>query len=137
MTHFIFYSLSDSWCWLSTKPRTEKSPRWTGFSLPSTLVLRVLVERRPKFRQGCLQSYSETESVVKYSRSVSSFFPVNMGVRHGCVLAPLFFNTCMDWILGKVVNQSHCGASVGKIKITELLETRVMALKEAKLKDFR
>ena len=93
--------------------------------------------------------YSWTESAVKCRVGVSSFFPVYTGVKQGCVLAPSLLNTCMDWILGRVVNQSHCGASVGKIKITdfnftddaviftELLETRVMALKEAKLKDFR
>ena len=27
----------------------------------------------------------------------------------------------MDWVLGRVVNQSHCGASVGKNKITDLV----------------
>ena len=27
----------------------------------------------------------------------------------------------MDWVLGKVVDQSHCGASVGNAKITDLV----------------
>ena len=27
----------------------------------------------------------------------------------------------MDWVLGRVVNQSHCGASVGNTKITDLI----------------
>ena len=31
------------------------------------------------------------------------------------------FNTCMDWILGRVVDQSHGGASVGNTKITGLV----------------
>ena len=47
----------------------------------------------------------------------------------------------MDWVLGTVVDQSHCGASVGNTKITdlvfvddavifaELLEVLVVALK--------
>ncbi len=30
----------------------------------------------------------------------------------GCVPAPSLFNICMDWVLGKVTGQSHCGASV-------------------------
>ena len=72
---------------------------------------------------------------------MSSFFPVNTGVRQSCVLAPSLFNTCMDWVLGRVVEQSHCGASVGNTKITDLvfaddtaifaesLEVLVMALK--------
>ena len=39
----------------------------------------------------------------------------------GCVLAPSLFNTCMDWVLGRVVDHSHCGASVGNTKITDLV----------------
>ena len=71
---------------------------------------------------------------------MSSFFPVNTGVRQGCVLAPSLFNTCMDWVPNRVVKESHCGASIGKIEITdfvfaddaaiftESLEVLVMAL---------
>ncbi|KAG0716932.1 Retrovirus-related Pol polyprotein from type-1 retrotransposable element R2 [Chionoecetes opilio] len=65
--------------------------------------------------------YSVIESAVKCGGGVSSFFPVNTGVRQGCVLAPSLFNTCMDWVLGKVVDQSDCGASLGNIKITDLV----------------
>ena len=52
---------------------------------------------------------------------MSSFFPVNTGLRQGCVLAPSLFNTCMDWVLGRVIEQSHCGASVGNTEITDLV----------------
>ena len=64
------------------------------------------------------------------------------------MLAPSLFNTCMDWVLGRVVEESHCGASVGNTKITDLvfaddtpifaesLEVLVMAL-EALHKDLR
>ncbi|KAG0729032.1 tRNA (uracil(54)-C(5))-methyltransferase [Chionoecetes opilio] len=58
---------------------------------------------------------------VKCGGGVSGFFPVNTGVRQGCVLAPSLFNACMDWVLGKVVDQSDCGASVGNTKITDLV----------------
>ena len=37
------------------------------------------------------------------------------------MLAPSLFNTCMDWVLGRVVEQSHCGASVGNTEITDLV----------------
>ena len=38
------------------------------------------------------------------------------------LVAPSLFNTCMDWVLlGRVVEQSHCGASVGNTKITRLV----------------
>ena len=52
---------------------------------------------------------------------MSSFSPVSTGVRQGCVLAPSLFNTCMDWVLGRVVEQSYCGASIGNTKITDLV----------------
>ena len=52
---------------------------------------------------------------------MSGFFPVNTGVRQGCVLAPSLFNTCIDWVLGRVVEQSHSGASVGNTQITDLV----------------
>ena len=39
--------------------------------------------------------YSGTVSAC--GGGVSRFFPVNIGVRQGCVLAPSLFNTCMDW----------------------------------------
>ena len=60
-------------------------------------------------------------SVVKCGEGVSSFFPVNMGVRQGCVLALSLLNTCMDWVLGRVVERSHCGASVGNTEIADLV----------------
>ena len=64
--------------------------------------------------------YAGTESAVKYGGGVSSFFPVNSGVRQGCVLAPSLFNTCMDWVLGRAVDRSRCGADIGNTKITDL-----------------
>ena len=52
---------------------------------------------------------------------MSSFFPVQAGVRQGCILAPSLFNTCMVWVLNRVVSQTQCGASVGNTKITDLV----------------
>ena len=50
-----------------------------------------------------------------------SFFPVNIGVRQGCVLAPSLFNTCIDWVQDRVVEQIHCEGSVGNTEITDLV----------------
>lgn len=51
--------------------------------------------------------YCESESVVKCEGSISSFFPMNMGVRKGCILDPSLFITCIDWVLGKAGEQNH------------------------------
>ena len=64
--------------------------------------------------------HTGTTSAVKCGGSPSDFFPVNSGVRQGCVLAPSLFNTCMDWVLGKVADRSLCGASVGNTKVSDL-----------------
>ena len=37
------------------------------------------------------------------------------------MLAPSLFNTCMDWVIGRVEEQTHCGASDGNTKITDLV----------------
>ena len=63
---------------------------------------------------------SKTVSLVKCGWGISSFFPVNTGVRQLCVLAPPLFNTCLGWILGRVVDQSHCRASVSNTEIMDL-----------------
>ncbi len=65
--------------------------------------------------------YSGTESAVKCGAGISSSIPVTSGVRQGCVLAPSHFNTCIYWVLGKVADQSHCGASVGNTKVNDLV----------------
>ena len=63
--------------------------------------------------------YTGTVNAVKCGGVVSSIFPVNTGVRQGCVFAPSLFNTCM--VLGRVVEQSHCGASVSNTEIRDLV----------------
>ncbi|KAG2470440.1 FGD5 protein, partial [Polypterus senegalus] len=42
------------------------------------------------------------------------FSPVDSGVCQRCVFAPTLFGACMDWVLGKAVGSSSCGASVGE-----------------------
>ena len=65
--------------------------------------------------------YSGTVSAVKCGGGVSNFFPGNAGVRQGCVFASSLFITCINWVLGRAVDQSHCGASVSKSEITDLI----------------
>lgn len=60
--------------------------------------------------------YSVSESAVTCGGGTSSSFLMNTGVRHGCVLMPLLFKTCIDWALGSTVGQSHYGASIGNAR---------------------
>ena len=64
--------------------------------------------------------YSGTESAVKCGAATSDFFPVQTGVRQGCVLAPSLFSACMDWIMERVVGASGCGVSFGEARVTDL-----------------
>ena len=48
-------------------------------------------------------------------------YPASFLRIQGCVLAPSLFNTSMDLVLGRVVNQSHCGAPVSNTKNTDLV----------------
>ena len=99
---------------------------------------------------GLLTSlYSETESAVKCRGGHVQLLSCVIRVRQGCILAPLLFNTCMDWVLGRIMDQSHCGASVDNTKITdfvfadnavifaESLEVLVMALEALHEDNFR
>lgn len=45
---------------------------------------------------------------------MSSFF------RQVCALVLTIFNSCMDWIMGKVVIQKQCRETLGNIKVTDL-----------------
>lgn len=50
-----------------------------------------------------------------------SVFSVNSGVRQWCVLSPSFLNACINWVLGKFVDQGRCGTSVSNVKVTDLV----------------
>ncbi|XP_069993131.1 uncharacterized protein [Penaeus vannamei] len=102
--------------------------------------LRVIVECCRESGRGLLAANIDLKKAFDTcGGALSSFFPVSSGVRQGCVLAPTHFNTYMDWILGRATVQSHCGATLGNIKVTDLdfandailsesLETLVVAL---------
>ena len=55
-----------------------------------------------------------------HTDTIPDLFPVVTGVYEGCTLAPTLFSTCMDWILGRRVERSSCGAVLGNVKISDL-----------------
>ena len=74
----------------------------------------------PKLIDLMSELYSGTESAVRCVGTISDLFPVVTGVREGCALGPTLFSTCMDWILGRMLERSSCGASFGNVKIPDL-----------------
>lgn len=44
-----------------------------------------------------------------------------MGVRQECVPVSSFFNTSVDWILSRALEQRHCEASNGSSRVTGLV----------------
>lgn len=61
-------------------------------------------------------------------------FIVDAGVREGCVSGPSHFIASMDWVLGRVVDQS-CGASVGISRVTDLVLTNAGVILAAESDD--
>ncbi|XP_069977687.1 uncharacterized protein [Penaeus vannamei] len=135
--------------------------RWECSSHRSITLLSipVIVERRREFRHGLLSAYIDhkkafdivhreslreklrlrgisirytgIESAVECGEGLMSFFPVSLGMRLCCVLAPTLFNTFMDWILGRAAVQSHCRIALASIKVTDLDFADVAILPES------
>ena len=74
----------------------------------------------PKLIDLLSELYSGTESAVRCGGTISDLYPVVTGVRLGCILAHTLFSTCMDWILGRILEGSSCDASFGNVKISDL-----------------
>ena len=49
-----------------------------------------------------------------------SFFPVESGVRHGCVIAPSMFSVFMDWLMGRIVGSGVKRAMFVQKRFTDL-----------------
>ena len=64
--------------------------------------------------------FSGTESAVRCDGTISDYFPVNTGVRQGCVLALTLFNTCIDLVVGRMSEKLGCVLSFGTIRMTEI-----------------
>lgn len=47
--------------------------------------------------------YTENKAYIRIDVAISGSFQVRKGVKQGCVLLPLLFNVCREWILKKVM----------------------------------
>ena len=86
--------------------------------------------------------YVDSRACVRVGNAVSERFPVNVGLRQGCVLSPWLFNVYMDGVVGEV-NVRMLGkglellrANDGRFEINQLLfadDTALVADSKAKL----
>ena len=51
--------------------------------------------------------------------TTSDYFPVNIGVRQGCVLASTLFNTCTAHVLERMSEKLGCRRSFRTVRITD------------------
>ena len=74
----------------------------------------------PKLVNPISGLYSGTESAVRCDGTISYYLIFNTAVRQGCVLAPTFFNSCMDHVPGRMSEKSGFGLLVGTVQIIDL-----------------
>ena len=70
--------------------------------------------------------YEETSCCIKIDNDKSDFFPVNQGVRQGCILSPLLFNLFIDDLCNDL--QSDLGIQLGEFLFNCLLYADDLAL---------
>merc|ERR1712002_185252 len=64
--------------------------------------------------------YTDTESAVRWGGDTSEYFPVNAGVRQGCVLASSLFSACMDHVMERAIGRGIGGVSFADERFTDL-----------------
>ena len=90
----------------------------------------------------CREFYEDCRACVRVGNGVSEWFPVNVGLRQGCVMSPWLFNVYMDGVV-RAVNVRVLGkglellsANGGRFETNQLLiadDTALVADSEEKL----
>ena len=73
----------------------------------------------PKITALFQQLYSNAESCVRVNGKDSEWFPINSGVRQGCIAAPDLFNSVIDHLMARV-SERVPGVSLGNYTIADL-----------------
>ena len=97
---------------------------------------------RGKLLKAVQSFYVDSRACVRAGNDVSEWFPVNVGLRQGCVMSPWFFNVYMDDVV-REVNVRVLGkwlellsANGSRFEINQLLfadDTALVADSEEKL----
>ena len=86
--------------------------------------------------------YVDSRACVRVGNDVSEWFPVNVGLRQGCVMSPWLFNVYMDGVVREVTVRvlgkglELLSANGGRFEINQLLfadDTALVANSEEKL----
>ena len=86
--------------------------------------------------------YVDSRACVRVGNEVSEWFPVNVGLRQGCVMSPWLFNVYMDGVVRKLnirvlgKGLELLSANGGRFEINQLLfadDTALVADSEEKL----
>ena len=86
--------------------------------------------------------YTDSRACVRVGMDVSWWFPVNLGLRQGCVMSPLLFNLYVDGVVREVNARvlekglELLSANDGRFEINQLLfpdDTALVADSEQKL----
>lgn len=73
----------------------------------------------PKITTMFQRLYNNSESCVRVNGKDSEWFPINSGVRQGCVAAPDLFNCVIDHLMTQVCEQVT-GVSFGNLHLADL-----------------
>ena len=52
--------------------------------------------------KALISFYTDSRTCVRVGNDVSEWFPVNVGLRHGCVMSPWLFNVYVDGVVREV-----------------------------------
>ena len=75
----------------------------------------------PKYTNFIKAMYSDSRCCVRTESGNSGWFPVETGVKQGCVLSPMLFGIAIDWVMRKTTNDTHLGIK-WKDKVLEDLD---------------
>ena len=64
--------------------------------------------------------YDGSTSCVRMDGGEGDWFPINTGLRQGCVMSPSLFNIYMDAMMRKVIDGAPGGVTVGNERVTDL-----------------
>ena len=64
--------------------------------------------------------YDNSSSAVLINNITASFFNNTFGVIHGCLLSPVLFNTCIEYIVINTLHEHNPTSSIGGRNISNL-----------------